>query len=250
MIVLDKVSFRYNEKSETSFKLKEVSFSCRKGSITGVIGGNGSGKSTVARLIAGMIEPQAGTVTVDGFAPFNHICRCGFLAGIIFQTPDNQIVGTTVAEDLAFGLENLGVSYDEMQTRVRETAVRFGLGDMLATPVHYLSGGQKQLLCIASVMIMQPSWMIFDEPTSHLDPWARDSFWQTVKTFAREHDIGVMVVSQLAEDLQHFEQILAFESGSLIFNGPIVGLRATAEQLPWFRIPDAWKLEKMLEGAA
>ena len=248
MIILDKVSFRYNEKLETSFKLKEVSFSCPKGSITGVIGGNGSGKSTVARLIAGMIEPQTGIVTVDGFAPFNHTGCCGFLAGIIFQTPDNQIVGTTVAEDLAFGLENLGVSYDEMQVRVRETASRFGLGDMLATPVHYLSGGQKQLLCIASVMIMQPSWMLFFEPTSHLDPWARDSFWHTVKTFAREHDIGVMVVSQLAEDLQHFEQILAFNGGSLVFNGPIAKLRANVEQLPWFRIPDAWKLEKILEA--
>lgn len=246
MILFDRVNFRYSEKSETSFKLKEVSFSCQKGLIHGIIGGNGSGKSTVARLIAGLLEPQSGKVTVDDLPPFNHIGKCGFLAGIIFQNPENQIVGTTVAEDLAFGLENLSVSYDEMRRRVHEAAEKFQLGRLLDLPVSFLSGGQKQLLCIASVMIMEPSWIIFDEPTSHLDPWARRDFWSAVRVFAHDKNIGVIVSSQLPEDLNHCERILAFDNGELVFDGVPEQLKTTADDKPWFNQPESWKLQRLM----
>ncbi len=247
MILLDRVSFRYNEKLETSFNLKEVSFSCQKGSVTGIIGGNGSGKSTVARLIAGLIVPRDGNISVDGFAPFNHIGHCGFLAGIIFQTPDNQIVGTTVAEDLAFGLENFGIEPGEMRLRVAETARQFGLSDLLETPVHFLSGGQKQMLCIASVMIMEPAWIIFDEPTSHLDPWARAMFWEVVRDFAHSRQMGVIVISQLPDDLHYFEQVLCFDNGEQVFSGSIDQLKELSSSFSWFNAPESWKLEKLLE---
>ncbi len=248
MIVLDKVSFRYHGKSETSFSLKEVSFSCSKGPITGIIGRNGSGKSTVARLIAGLICPDSGAIEVDGFAPFNHTGNCRFLAGIIFQNPDNQIVGTTVAEDIAFGLENLAVSNAEMHSRIRDVAGRFGLESLLSAPVNNLSGGQKQLLCIAAVLAMEPSWLIFDEPTSHLDPWSRIIFWQQLKSFARDHGIGVIVVSQLPEDLAQFDQILAFDQGQLAFQGSREELKSSCDSLPWFTRPESWVFEK-LSGA-
>lgn len=246
MILFDRVNFRYSEKSETSFKLKEVSFSCQKGLIHGIIGGNGSGKSTIARLIAGLLEPVTGKVTVDEVSPFNHIGKCGFLAGIIFQNPENQIVGTTVAEDLAFGLENLSIPYEEMQCRVITAADRFHLADLLKMPITSLSGGQKQLLCIASVMIMEPSWVIFDEPTSHLDPWARRDFWTVIKSFASEKNIGVMVVSQLPEDLNQFSRILAFDRGELVFDGDQEQLQLVADAQPWFNLPESWKLQRLL----
>ncbi len=246
MILLDRVNFRYHGKQETSFKLKEVSFSCRKGCINGFIGGNGSGKSTVARLIAGLITPQSGKILVDDLEPGQHSGNASFLAGIIFQTPDNQIVGTTVAEDLAFGLENLGVERNEMQKRVREVAKTFGLNDLLETPVHCLSGGQKQLLCIASVVIMEPAWLIFDEPTSHLDPWARSSFWETVGEYARLKNIGIIVVSQLPEDLSRFEQIFAFDDGMLVFSGNFDALKKVSDTFTWFNCPEEWTLERLL----
>ncbi|HNX76691.1 MAG TPA: ATP-binding cassette domain-containing protein [Candidatus Rifleibacterium sp.] len=246
MILLDRVSYRYNEKQETSFKLKEVSFSCRKGLINGVIGANGSGKSTIARLIAGLIQPRSGSVTVDGLAAFNNGAGARFLAGIIFQTPENQIVGTTVAEDIAFGLENLGVPRPEMRQRVYNIAEKFELNDMLDVPVHCLSGGQKQMLCVASVMVMEPSWLIFDEPTSHLDPWTRKIFWKKIRGLVAAEKTGVLVVSQLPDDMAHFEQIFAFESGELVFSGSKNELKEKAEQLPWFNLPEAWRLEKLL----
>ncbi|MDD3147134.1 MAG: ATP-binding cassette domain-containing protein [Candidatus Riflebacteria bacterium] len=233
---------------ETSFKLKEVSFSCKKGTINGIVGGNGSGKSTIARLIAGLITPQSGEITVDGFKPNTHSGNCQFLAGIIFQTPDTQIVGTTVAEDLAFGLENLGIAHEEMLVRVEETAKQFGLAHLLDTPVHFLSGGQKQMLCIASVMVMRPAWIIFDEPTSHLDPWARSVFWNIVSGFAHEQNIGILVISQLPEDILHFENIFCFENGGLVFSGQVDELKKESSQLNWLNRPEAWKLEEILEA--
>lgn len=245
MILFDRVNFRYSEKAETSFRLKEVSFSCQKGIIHGIIGGNGSGKSTVARLIAGLLEPQSGQVTVDEVSPFNHIGKCGFLAGIIFQNPENQIVGTTVAEDLAFGLENLSVPYEEMQRRVNEAAERFKLVDLLKSPVSSLSGGQKQLLCIAAVLIMEPSWVIFDEPSSHLDPWARRDFWLMIKSIASKKSTGVIVVSQLPEDLNQFSRVLAFDRGELVFDGDPVQLKLIANTHSWFNLPESWKFERL-----
>ncbi|MDD2997650.1 MAG: ATP-binding cassette domain-containing protein [Candidatus Riflebacteria bacterium] len=227
--------------------MKEVSFSCQKGLINGVIGGNGSGKSTVARLMAGMIQPLAGTIKVDGASPFAHIIQCGFLAGIIFQNPENQIVGTTVEEDLAFGLENLSLDREQMHSRVAEIARRFNLYDLLKAPVANLSGGQKQLLCIASVMVMEPSWLIFDEPSSHLDPWARQDFWQIVKSFICEKDIGVVVISQLPEDMQHFSHILAFDAGALVFDGTSNQFKKAAIGNTCFNLPESWKFERLMQ---
>ena len=249
MIVFDQVSFWYNDKSETSFELKEVSFSLNKGRVNGIIGGNGSGKSTVARLIAGLIPVNTGCLTVDEKNPYQQLHHTEFLAGLIFQNPENQIVGTTVEEDLAFGLENLGLSHEEMHRRIVETAGRFGLTRLLRHPVINLSGGQKQLLCIASVMVMEPAWVIFDEPTSHLDPWARQDFWKIIDEFAHHHDLGVAIVSQLAEDLTRFENILGFKDGSLIFKGTQDEFRLAGNDIhEHFNFPESWKLEHLMSA--
>ncbi|KAF1079734.1 MAG: ATPase component BioM of energizing module of biotin ECF transporter [Candidatus Rifleibacterium amylolyticum] len=247
MIVFDQVSFWYNDRSETSFKLKEVSFSLEKGCVNGIIGGNGSGKSTVARLMVGLMPVNSGTVNVLGKDPYQQLSHSGFLAGIIFQNPENQIVGATVEEDLAFGLENLGLSHAEMHCRIIETAARFGLSNMLREPVANLSGGQKQLLCIASVLVMEPAWVIFDEPTSHLDPWSRLEFWKIIDEFVHHHDLGVVVVSQLAEDLNRFEKILGFSGGSLVFQGSRHEFRQAGDELhQHFNYPESWKFEQLL----
>lgn len=245
MILFDRVSYRYNEKSETSFVVKEVSFSCQKGLINGIVGANGSGKSTVLKLIAGLIHPVSGQIVIDGVEPCRHKIDNGFLAGIIFQNTDNQIVGTTVEEDLAFGLENMGVSPAQMHIKVNETASRFKIQHLLQKPVHHLSGGQKQLLCIASVMVMEPAWIVFDEPTCHLDPWAREDFWNILHSIARTKDVGVIVVSQLPEDLQQFEHLIALKSGALVFAGSINQFRDQQNSSEVVSLPESWKYENL-----
>jgi energy-coupling factor transport system ATP-binding protein len=210
MILFECVSFRYHQNNKTSFALKEVSFELQKGEVVGVIGSNGSGKSTVAKLASGLIKPSSGRIFVDGINKLR--------AGIIFQNPENQIVGTTVEEDLAFGLENFQVSNSEMHAKIEGISKRFGLFDLLKRPVHELSGGQKQMLCIAGTMVMEPSWLIFDEPTAHLDPWSRRDFWVYVKEVCKERNIGIIVISQLPGDLDEFDRILVFSNGELVFN--------------------------------
>lgn len=224
MILFECVSFRYNQNNKTSFALKEVSFELSKGEVIGVIGSNGSGKSTAAKIASGLLKPTSGRILVDDaniteyrISP-NQNNSVKLIAGIIFQNPDNQIVGTTVEEDLAFGLENLQVSNSQMQVKIDGISKRFGLFDLLKRPVHELSGGQKQMLCIAGIMVMEPSWLIFDEPTAHLDPWSRRDFWLYVKEVCKERNVGIIVISQLPGDLDEFDRILVFNNGELVFN--------------------------------
>lgn len=247
MILFDRVNFRYNEKPETSFVVKEVSFSCPKGMINGIVGTNGCGKSTVLKLIAGLIHPSQGKLTVDEIEPGSHSIKNRFLAGMIFQNTDNQIVGTTVEEDLAFGLENMGIEPIEMQRRVKEIAVKFKIDHLLQTPAYYLSGGQKQLLCIASVMVMQPMWVLFDEPTSHLDPWSRLDFWEIIRSLVRDSEIGVVIVSQLPEDLQHFDRIIAMHNGSVVYEGLVEELKKNPHAADIICLPESWKYRDLIE---
>lgn len=245
MLLFDRVSYRYNEKSETSFAVKEVSFSCRKGAINGIVGANGSGKSTILKLIAGLITPKSGKIDFTNSDSENTTARNSFRTGIIFQNPDNQIVGTTVEEDLAFGLENLALEYNEMHSRICRIAEQFNLAHLLKTPVEQLSGGQKQILCIASVMVMQPEWIVFDEPSSHLDPWARRSFWNIVKSIVSEKKIGIIVVSQIAEDFTMFDNITVLDNGSVFFSGPLKDFKTFSDIPSGLPVPESWKLERL-----
>jgi energy-coupling factor transport system ATP-binding protein len=184
MILFDRVSFCYNANQETSFYLKEVSFSLNKGVINGLIGINGCGKSTIARLIVGLLKPTEGNINFknDEGTPY-------YFSGMIFQNPDNQIVGTTIGDDIAFGLENLNLPTENIEQLVVKAASLFGFENMLDMEVSKLSGGQKQMLCIASVLALEPNWIVFDEPTSHLDPWARIEFWNIINFLVTQGNI-------------------------------------------------------------
>jgi len=247
MVLFDRVSYRYNEKSETSFAVKEVSFSCQKGIINGIVGANGSGKSTILKLIAGLLTPESGTISIQDPDSSDKKENNKFKTGIIFQNPDNQIVGTTVEEDLAFGLENLALDYKEMHDRILQVAKQFNILHLLKNPIEQLSGGQKQLLCIASVMVMEPEWVVFDEPSSHLDPWARKNFWTTVKAMVAESEIGVIVVSQIAEDFNKFDRITVLDKGQVFFSGNRNEMKKILELPEGLPVPELWKLERLLK---
>lgn len=240
MILFDRVSFRYKENQETSFVLEEVSFSLSQNMVHGFIGGNGSGKTTCAHLIAGLIQPVSGHIEVAGVDADSAASQIHRKVGLIFQNPDNQIVGTTVEEDIAFGLENLAVPTTEMPGKILAVAAELGIAELLPRPVHHLSGGQKQLLCIASVLVMEPEWLIFDEPTSHLDPWARREFYKVIKHLLESRRVGIIIISQISEDFDLFDEVKLFSQGKVAFSGSLDQLKQSIELREMYQPPESW----------
>ncbi|HYH25116.1 MAG TPA: ABC transporter ATP-binding protein [Blastococcus sp.] len=190
----------------------------------GVVGANGSGKSTFARLLNGLVIPSAGSVLVDGLDTRTRLREVRRRVGFVFQDPDAQIVHPTVAEDVEFGLTNLGVDADERARRVDDVLTRYGLAGHRDHPAHLLSGGQKQLLAIAGVLVMRPQRVVFDEPTTLLD-------LANTRRIARvidELEQDVVVVTHHLDLLAGFDRVLVFEDGRVAADG------APAETLRWY----------------
>ncbi|TGD93878.1 energy-coupling factor ABC transporter ATP-binding protein [Methylobacterium nonmethylotrophicum] len=188
-----------------------------------VVGGNGSGKSTFARLLNGLLVPTRGTVRVDGLDTRRDGRAVRRKVGFVFQNPDNQIVLPVVAEDLAFGLKNLGLPKDEIARRTDEALRRYGLHDVADHPAHLLSGGQKQLLAIAGVLAMAPDVIVFDEPTTLLDLRNKRRIAQAIDGLAQR----AIVVSHDLDLLEAFDRVLVFEDGRVVIDDkPAVALPA------------------------
>ena len=188
-----------------------------------VVGANGSGKSTFARLLNGLLVPNSGTVRVDGLDTRRDGKAVRRKVGFVFQNPDNQIVLPVVAEDLAFGLKNLGLPKDEIGRRVDEALDRYDLRPLRDHPAHLLSGGQKQLLAIAGVLAMAPEAIVFDEPTTLLDLRNKRRIAQAIDALPQR----AIVVSHDLAFLEHFDRVLVFEDGRVaIDDRPAVALPA------------------------
>ncbi len=182
----------------------------------GIIGANGSGKSTFARLLNGLVVPTTGSVLVDGLDTRTHLREVRRRVGFVFQDPDAQIVHPTVAEDAAYGLENLGVPPTERAERVAEALERYGLADHADHPAHLLSGGQKQLLAIAGVLVMRPARIVFDEPTTLLDLVNT----RRVAEVIAELEQQVVVVTHDLDLLDGFDRVLVVDGGRVVADGP------------------------------
>lgn len=182
----------------------------------GIVGANGSGKSTFARLLNGLVLPSAGSVLVDGLDTRTHLREVRRRVGFVFQDPDAQIVHPTVAEDVAYGLENQGVPPAERAERVAEVLDRYGLAGHADHPAHLLSGGQKQLLAIAGVLVMRPARIVFDEPTTLLDLLNA----RRVARVIAELPQSVVVVTHDLELLEGFDRVLVTDAGRVVEDGP------------------------------
>ncbi|GAA5049652.1 energy-coupling factor ABC transporter ATP-binding protein [Nocardia callitridis] len=191
----------------------------------GIIGSNGSGKSTMARMINGLLRPTSGTVTVDGIDAAKKGARVRRKVGFVFTDPDTQIVMPTVSEDLAFSLRRSGAGKQEIAQRVEEILARFGLHEHAEHPSHLLSGGQKQLLALGAVLIRRPEVIVADEPTTLLD--LRNA--RVVADALDSVDQQVIVVTHQLSLLDSFERVIVIAEGAVAFDG------APADAVPAYR---------------
>ena len=182
----------------------------------GIVGANGSGKSTLARLLNGLVVPTSGSVRVDGLDTRTDVREVRRRVGFVFQDPDAQIVHPTVAEDVAYGLENQGVPPAERTGRVAEVLERYGLAGHADHPAHLLSGGQKQLLAIAGVLVMRPARIVFDEPTTLLDLVNARRVGQVIEELPQ----AVVVVTHDLDLLESFDRVLVVDAGRVVEDGP------------------------------
>ncbi|KFA89049.1 energy-coupling factor ABC transporter ATP-binding protein [Archangium violaceum] len=188
-----------------------------------VVGGNGSGKSTFARLLNGLLVPERGQVLVEGLDTRKDARAIRRKVGFVFQNPDHQIVLPTVEEDLAFGLKNLKLPPADISTRVTAVLRRYGLEDFRHHPAHLLSGGQKQLLALSSVLVMEPRYIVFDEPTTLLDLRNKRRLAQAIHELPQT----AIVVSHDLELLRDFDRVLVFDAGRVVVDDvPSVALDA------------------------
>jgi energy-coupling factor transport system ATP-binding protein len=218
LVQLENVSFQYD--MEAGFALNNVSFEIYEGEWLAIVGHNGSGKSTLAKLLNGLQFPQKGSITVNGVLLTEEtVWDTRKLIGMVFQNPDNQFVGTTVQDDVAFGLENNGIARDEMVERVTHSLDKVKMGQFLDQEPHHLSGGQKQRVAIAGVIALRPSIIILDEATSMLDPRGREEVLETVRELKEHHHMTVISITHDLEEAVRADRILVMNKGELYREG-------------------------------
>ena len=205
--------------------LNNVSLDIEKGEYVALIGANGSGKSTLLRHMNGLLIPTEGDVWVNSLntRDSRSIRNIRSSVGMVFQSPDVQIVATVVEEEVAFGPENLGVPRDQLKVRVNRALEQVGLADLRKRPTHYLSAGQKQLLAIASALSMQPQCLVLDEATASLDPLSRSRFLETIEDL-HESGITVIAATHCMEEAARATRVVALEKGA-------IGLQGTPRQV-------------------
>ncbi|MCO7127421.1 energy-coupling factor ABC transporter ATP-binding protein [Sporolactobacillus shoreicorticis] len=219
IIEVSDLSYRYSE--EQPYVLKNINFTVNKGEWLSIVGHNGSGKSTLAKCLNGLILPQRGTVNVGGFMTSDEekIWEIRRLVGMVFQNPDNQFVGATVQDDVAFGMENHGLSREIMAERLSEALRLVRMDQFAKSEPHRLSGGQKQRVAIAGIVALQPLIIIMDESTSMLDPEGRKEIIQTVRALNRDRHLTVISITHDLEEAIHSDRLLVMNDGELIREG-------------------------------
>ncbi|MDB7947685.1 energy-coupling factor transporter ATPase [Faecalitalea cylindroides] len=211
------LSFSYDGQNDV---IKDVSFEIPKGSYTTIVGHNGSGKSTIAKLLIGLLKAKSGEIKILGntlneenvYLLRNHV-------GIVFQNPDNQFIGSTVADDIAFGLENHCVPQEQMQAIIEDVAARVNMSDFLDSEPTKLSGGQKQRVAIAGILAIAPDIIIFDESTSMLDPQGKASINEQIQKLHDERNITILSITHDMEEVAQSEYVIVLKDGKVEMQG-------------------------------
>jgi len=233
LIQLRDVSFAYTFHSGPSAPvLQNITLAIQRGEYLAILGRNGSGKSTLARLLNGLLKPSAGQIVVDGLDTSHPVNLRDIRqrVGLVFQRPDNQLIASTVEEDVAFGPENLGIARDEMEKRVHSALTAVGMWEHRQRPPHMLSAGQKQRVAIAGILSMQPLCVVMDEATSMLDPAGRREVLHIMQELNRGGTTVVAITHHMAEAV-HADRIVVLDHGTLALEGPPRQVFAQPDQL-------------------
>ncbi|MBO8178362.1 MAG: energy-coupling factor ABC transporter ATP-binding protein [Bacillus sp. (in: Bacteria)] len=248
LISVKNVYFQYP--GQEGYALENVTFDVFAGEWVALVGHNGSGKSTLAKMLNGLHFPQKGSVEVCGYElNEQNIWEIRKHIGMVFQNPDNQFVGTTVEDDVAFGLENQGIPREEMVNRVIEALKHVKMEQFLNQEPHHLSGGQKQRVAIASVLALRPSIILLDEATSMLDPKGRAEVIETVKTLKERYQLTVISITHDLEEAVKADRVIVMNGGKVFSEGGPKEIFGLDEQLVelGLDIPFAVKLRKALQ---
>ncbi len=237
MIRICGLSYRYEGNAQDA--ISGITFDMQPGSVTALLGANGSGKSTLALTIAGLLVPSSGSVQSDGFSSDSEEGRSSLrrTVGMIFQDPDSQITSPTVERELAFGLENLGVEPETMRALVEQHLIRFGLVQYRHASPAQLSGGEKQRLALAAVMIMRPRYLILDEATAFLAPRSRREILRLIQELGHKHHLGVLLVTQIPHEALGADRLVVLHEGRLVISGPPDVVFSRPAELREYRIP-------------
>ena len=247
--------FKYDEDGnvqETQRAVDNVNIDIPEGSFVAVLGHNGSGKSTFAKHINALLLPTEGTVWIDGMDTLKEpeLWKIRQKAGMVFQNPDNQIIGTVVEEDVGFGPENMGVPTDDIWKRVDESLAKTGMTAYRHHSPNKLSGGQKQRVAIAGVMAMRPKCIVLDEPTAMLDPNGRKEVLEAVRQLNREEKVTVVLITHYMEEVIHADHVYVMDEGHVVMEGTPREIFSQVETLKKYRldVPQvtllAWELKK------
>ncbi len=240
------LTFSYDGETDV---LKGISFDIPQGSYTAVIGHNGSGKSTLAKLLIGLLAAKSGTIRILG-QELNEetVYDIRTRTGIVFQNPDNQFIGSTVADDIAFGLENRCIPRNEMQGLIETAAAQVGMTKFLESEPTKLSGGQKQRVAIAGILAVAPDIIIFDESTSMLDPRGKKAINEEIRRLHEERDITILSITHDMEEVEQSDNVLVLRDGTIAMTGTPREVFSRERELKEMDldVPFAWKITEEL----
>lgn len=244
MIKTDKLVFEYAKRDEEgniigkSRAIDEVSLDIEPGQFVAILGHNGSGKSTLAKHMNALLVPSDGTMWVDGMdtKEDEHLWDVRQSAGMVFQNPDNQIIGTVVEEDVGFGPENLGVPTEEIWQRVEDSLKAVGMIEYRHHSPNKLSGGQKQRVAIAGVMAMRPKCIVLDEPTAMLDPNGRKEVLRSVMELRKREHITVILITHYMEEVVDADHVFVMDHGHVVMQGTPREIFSQVDTLKHYRL--------------
>ena len=253
-LIFDYIRHDEEEKAvEVDRAIDGLSLDIEKGSFVAILGHNGSGKSTFAKQINGILTPTDGTVWVSGMntADEDAIWEIRKKAGMVFQNPDNQIIGNVVEEDVGFGPENIGVPTDDIWKRVDKSLEAVGMTAYRYKSPNKLSGGQKQRVAIAGIMAMKPECIVLDEPTAMLDPNGRKEVIKTVRELNQKEGITVLLITHYMEEVIHADRVIVMDDGKLVMDGTPREIFSKVDELKSYRldVPQVTELAYELKKA-